>query len=78
MGLITDRKILAHEVIHDGISHRMAVAEISPDRQSVEIKPFDQECAGTVFVSGKAEVVSSEEGLQFYILTSTSSSNSKK
>lgn len=78
MAFIDDRKVLAHRIISDGKTYAMSVAEISADRQSVEIKPFELECAGTVFVSGTVEVARTALGLQFYILTSTSSSNSRK
>lgn len=75
MAYIDDRKILAHRIICDGKTYAMAVAEISADRQSIEIKPFERECAGTVFVSGTVEVRRTPAGMRFYIFTNTSSSN---
>lgn len=79
MDSIPDKKILAHRVVHQGVAHKMAVAEIASDGRSVAIAPFERECAGTVFVPGTVEVVSGPDGqLHFHICTSTSSSNSRK
>lgn len=46
------KSILAHHIILDGADFRMSVARFSDDFSSVEIFPFRQETAGTVFVEG--------------------------
>lgn len=54
-------RILAHDILFDGLHHRLSVAQFPDDFSSVEIFSFEEETASTYFIEGTITIRKSEE-----------------
>lgn len=48
---IGHRRVLARRLMLDGVEHRLVIVELSADRTSIDINPFEGETAATVYES---------------------------
>lgn len=53
------KRFLARHIVCDGIDWLMVIAQFPDDLSSVELFPFKEELAATVFLEGKIEIVKS-------------------
>lgn len=49
-------RAMAHSIEYLGTPHRLAIAEISPDRKKVDIRPFSHEVHSTPFFNGTVTI----------------------
>lgn len=55
------KRLLAHNISFEGVDYRMSVAQFADDFSSVEIFPFREEMASTVFIEGSIIIRKSKD-----------------
>ena len=61
------QRVMAHSITYAGKRHNLAIATLTTDRKSVDIKPFECEIASTTFVNGEIAIESGPDGCLHFV-----------